>query len=103
MEKTNHMRLISNLVFQLNAPPFNAKLPGLYHLRYTWNSFDILPFEIEGTRSATDKTLVWQTRGREIKSQWRRGRECVLRKGSSWMKKQLEKEVALLKDGYKCA
>ena len=28
-----------------------------------------------------DKTLVWQTRGREIKSQSRRGRICDVREG----------------------
>ena len=37
--------------------------------------FDILPFEIEGTHSATDKTLVWQTRGREFESWWRK--DCM--------------------------
>ena len=85
---TAGIRLISDLVFQLNAPPFNSKLPGLYHLCYTWNSFDILPFEIEGTRSATDKTLDWQTRGREIKSRSRRGRKCNVREG-----RQLDEKV----------
>ena len=85
LEKTNHRRLISDLVFQLNSPPFNSKLPGLYHLCYTWNSFDILPFEIEGTHSATNKTLVWQARGHEIKSR-RRQKEmwCGRRKAIRW-------------------
>ena len=83
--KSNHMSLISHLVFQLNVPPFNSKLPGLYHLRYTWNSSDILPFEIEGTHSATNKTLVWQARGHEIKSR-RRQKEmwCGRRKAIRW-------------------
>ena len=69
------------MVFQLNSPPFNSKLPGLYHLYYTWISFDILPLEREGTCSAMDKTLVWQTKGREIKSRSRRGKKCDVREG----------------------
>ena len=52
LEKTNHKGLISGLVFQLNAPPFNWKLPGLYHLHYPRNSYNILSFEIEGICSA---------------------------------------------------
>ena len=52
LEKTNHKGLISDLVFQLNAPPFNWKLPGLYHLHYPRNSYNILSFEIEGICSA---------------------------------------------------
>ena len=36
---------------------------------------------IEGIRSATDKTLVWQTKGREIKSRSRRGKKCDVREG----------------------
>ena len=35
-----------------------------------------------------DKTLVWQTRGREIKSQSRRGKICDVREG-----RQLDEKV----------
>ena len=40
-----------------------------------------MPSGIEGIRSAMDKTLVWQTRGPEIKSQSRQGKICDVREG----------------------
>ena len=84
------MRLISNLVFQLNAPPFNAKLPGLYHLRYTWNSFDILPFEIEGTRSA--RIRHWSGKPGVVRSNLGAGRrKCDVGEGRQLNEKAYEK------------
>ena len=76
-KRTDHIWFISDFVFKLNVQPHHQMLPGLYHLHHPWNSYNILPLEMEGIHSATDKALVWQTRGREIKSWSRRGRSMM--------------------------
>ena len=81
-QKNSNFLMRLRLAFSRFLPTLvKSKLPGLYHLRYPINSFNILSFEIEGIRSATDKTLVWQTRGHEIKSRSWPGRKWDVREG----------------------
>ena len=91
-QKNSNFLMRLRLAFSRFLPTLvKSKLPGLYHLRYPINSFNILSFEIEGIRSATDKTLVWQTRGREIKSQYQWGRKCHVREGRQLEEKSVGK------------
>ena len=81
LEKNNHKGLISNLVFQWNAPLLIESYQNSTNYITPETHLILYIFEIEGIHGAMDKTLVLQTRGHEIKSLCQRRWKCDVREG----------------------